>query len=146
VAPTFKDEFPVHTDRDDEMTSRREDLIELTRRFADAFNRDDLDAVMAFFADDCVYEEFNGKRNTGKAVIRAAFEPQFTGAFGPMRFFDEDLFVDEKSGKVMASWRCTLTIKGEATSWRGLDLLHFVDGRLAAKLTYAKAKAPLFQD
>jgi ketosteroid isomerase-like protein len=124
----------------------RADLIELARRSVDAFNRNDLDAVMAFFTGNGVYEEFNGRRNVGKAAIRAAFEPQFAGAFGPMRFLDEDLFVDRKRGKVMASWRCTLAIKGAATSWRGLDLLHFVDHRLVAKSTYAKAKAPLFQD
>ena len=44
----------------------RAKLIDLTRRFTDAFNRNDLDAVMAFFSDDGVYDEFNGKRNRGK--------------------------------------------------------------------------------
>ncbi|HKV55948.1 MAG TPA: nuclear transport factor 2 family protein [Candidatus Binataceae bacterium] len=124
----------------------RAQLIEQAGRFVDAFNRNDLDAVMEFFAADAFYDEFNGRRNVGKAAIRAAFEPQFNGAFGRMRFLDEDLFVDADSGKVMASWRCTLTVKGQATSWRGLDLLHFADGNLVAKLTYAKAKVPLFQD
>ena len=124
----------------------RGELIELARRFVDAFNREDLDAVMEFFADGAVYDEFNGRRNVGKDAIRAAFEPQFRGAFGTMRFLDEDLFADADSGKVMASWRCTLAIKGEPTSWRGLDLLHFAGDKIAAKLTYAKAKVPLFQD
>ena len=124
----------------------RDELIDLTRRFVDAFNREDLDAVMAFFADDAVHDEFNGRRNVGKDAIRAAFQPQFSGAFGAMRFLDEDLFADAESGKVMASWRCTLAIKGEPTSWRGLDLLYFADGKIAAKLTYAKARAPLFQN
>lgn len=123
---------------------KREELVEVTRRFLDAFNREDLDAVMEFFADDGIYDEFNGKRNVGKASIRAAFVPQFTGAFGTMRFLDEDLFADAASGKVMASWQCTLTVKGQPTSWRGLDLLHFANGKLVQKLTYAKAKYPLF--
>jgi uncharacterized protein (TIGR02246 family) len=124
----------------------REELIEITQRFLDAFNREDLDAVMEFFADDGLYDEFNGRRNVGKAAIRAAFVPQFTGVFGTMRFLDEDLFVDAAAGKVMASWRCTLTVKGQPTSWRGLDLLHFAGGKLVQKLTYAKAKYPLFED
>ena len=130
----------------DHQAMNREELIEITRRFLDAFNREDLDAVMEFFADDGIYDEFNGKRNVGKAAIRAAFVPQFTGAFGAMRFLDEDLFVDAVTGKVMASWRCTLTVKGQPTSWRGLDLLHFTHGKLVQKLTYAKAKYPLFED
>ncbi len=124
----------------------RTQLIALTRRFSEGFNRNDLDSVMSFFADDAIYDESNGKRNVGKVAIRAAFEPQFAGAYGEMRFLDEDLFADAQTGKVMTSWRCTLTIKGEPTSWRGLDLLHFNGDKLVRKLTYAKAKVPLFQD
>ena len=75
----------------------RAKLIDLTRRFTDAFNRNDLDAVMAFFSDDAVYDEFNGKRNRGKLAIRAAFEPQFTGAFGDMKFLEDDIFVDAEA-------------------------------------------------
>jgi uncharacterized protein (TIGR02246 family) len=123
----------------------RAHLMDLTNRFVEAFNRNDLDAVMAFFADDGVYDEFNGRRNVGKAAIRAAFTPQFTGAYGEMKFIDEDMFVDAETGKVMASWRCTLSVKGEPTSWRGLDLMHFKDDKLVQKLTYAKTKVPLFQ-
>src|SRR5258708_38835715 len=119
----------------------REELVETTRSFLDAFNREDLDALVEFFADDGIYDEFNGRRNVGRAAIRAAFVPQFTGAFGTMRFIDEDLFADAVTGKVMASWRCTLSIKGQPTSWRGLDLMLFVDGKLVHKLTYAKTKS-----
>ena len=124
----------------------RQQLLELSTRFLAAFNRNDLETVMSFFADDGVYDEFNGKRNEGKAAIREAFIPQFRGAFGTMQFLDEDLFLDAETGKVMASWRCTLAVKGQPTSWRGLDLLHFRGDKLVHKLTYAKTKVPLFED
>jgi ketosteroid isomerase-like protein len=124
----------------------RATLLDLTRRFTDAFNRNDLDAVMAFFAEDGIYDEFNGKRNRGKSAIRAAFEPQFSGVFGKMEFLEDDIFVDIETGDAMISWRCTLAIKGKPTSWRGLDLLRFVDGCVISKRTYAKARAPLFED
>jgi ketosteroid isomerase-like protein len=124
----------------------RQQLIELTAQFMQAFNNHDLETVMSFFADDAIYDEFNGTRNEGKVAIRAAFTPQFSGAFGNMQFIDEDLLVDAGAGKVMASWHCTLEVKGRPTSWRGLDLLHFQGGKLLRKLTYAKAKVPLFQD
>jgi ketosteroid isomerase-like protein len=122
----------------------RVQLVALARRFLDAFNRNDLDAVMEFFAADAVYDEFNGRRNAGKAAIRAAFAPQFSGRWGEMKFLDEDLFADAETGQVMASWRCTLSIKGKPTSWRGLDLLHFRGDKLVQKLTYAKTASPLF--
>lgn len=125
-------------------THRR--LAELTRRFVTAFNDNDLDAVLSYFADDGVYDEFNGTCNRGKDAIRAALLPQFTGRYGTMRFIDDDLFVDAAAGKVMTSWRCTLEMRGQPTSWRGLDLLHFEGDRLVRKSTYAKAKAPLFAE
>lgn len=43
------------------MPSTRTELEELTRRFTEAFNRNDLDEVMSFFAQDGVYEEFDGR-------------------------------------------------------------------------------------
>ena len=128
------------------MTTERQRLADLTQRFMDAFNTHDLDRVMTFFAEDAIYDEFNGRRNEGKTAIRQAFEPQFAGAFGTIQFLDDDLFVDAETGKIMVSWRCTLEVKGQPTSWRGLDLLHFEGDKLVQKLTYAKTKAPLFQD
>lgn len=124
----------------------RQQLTELTIRFMDAFNRNDLDTVMSFFAEDAIYDEFNGKRNEGRTAIRAAFTPQFSGVFGAMQFLDEDLFIDADAGKVMASWRCTLEVQGKPTAWRGLDLLLFHGDKLVRKITYAKAKAPLFEE
>jgi uncharacterized protein (TIGR02246 family) len=124
----------------------RTKLVDLTRQFTDAFNRNDLDAVMAFFSDDGVYDEFDGQRNRGKVAIRAAFEPQFSGAFGKMEFLEDDLFVDAEADQAMISWRCTLSINGKPTSWRGLDLLRFVGQCVVLKRTYAKARAPLFED
>ena len=118
----------------------REELESLVARFTDAFNREDLEAVMAFFAEDAVYDEFDGKQRSGKAEIRAAFEPQFRGDFGRMRFVTEDLFVDPVSGKGLISWLCTTERKGVIRGWRGLDILHFANGLVATKQTYAKAE------
>jgi len=116
------------------------ELSDLVVRFTDAFNRDDLDAVMGFFADDIVYDEFNGKRSTGMDAVRAAFAPQFAGTFGKIRFASEDLFVDTVSGKALIRWLCTIERDGRKRGWRGLDILHVVDGKITEKLTYAKAE------
>ncbi len=116
------------------------ELEDLVARFTDAFNREDLDGVMAYFADDGVYDEFDGQRRVGKDAIRRAFEPQFRGDFGRMRFVTEDLFVDPVSGKGLISWLCTTERKGVVRGWRGLDILHFANGKLVMKQTYAKAE------
>ena len=116
------------------------ELEDLVVRFTDAFNREDLDAVMAFFADDGIYDEFDGRQRKGKDAIRAAFEPQFRGDFGRMRFVTEDLFVDPASGKGLIRWLCTTERNGKIRGWRGLDVLHFRNGLLVEKQTYAKAE------
>lgn len=125
--------------------SRRDELLALTNDFMDAFNRMDLDSTMSYFAaEGAVYDEFNGSMNNGLDAIRGAFAPQFEGAFGEMKFLDDDLFIDPEESKVMVSWTCSLEVKGERTGWRGLDLLHWEGDKIVRKLTYAKAKAPLF--
>ena len=121
----------------------RATLQQLTIRFTDAFNRDDLDGVMAMMAEDAVYEEFTGAVSRGKAAIRAAFVPQFRGDHGKMRFETEDLFVDDAAGKALIRWVCRLETRRGPAGWRGLDILHFENGLVTRKLTYAKAKIPL---
>jgi uncharacterized protein (TIGR02246 family) len=123
----------------------RATLEDLVIRFTDAFNRNDLDGVMGFMADDAVYEEFTGTITRGRDAIRAAFGPQFRGDFGKMRFETEDLFVDAQAGKVLIRWVCMLETKRGPGGWRGLDIIHVEDGRVTRKLTYAKAKIPLIE-
>ena len=121
----------------------REKLADLVIRFTEAFNREDLDGVMSFMAEDAVYDEFNGTVNRGARAIRAAFVPQFRGDYGKLRFHTEDLFVDATAGKALIRWLCTLETKRGPAAWRGLDILHVEHGRIKEKLTYAKAKVPL---
>lgn len=124
----------------------RAKLENLVIRFTDAFNRDDLDGVMSFMAEDAIYDEFNGTVNRGKAAIREAFVPQFRGDYGKLRFHTEDLFVDATCGKALIRWLCTLETKRGPAGWRGLDILHFENGLIKEKLTYAKAKVPLLSE
>ncbi len=145
-------------------TLGRDALKDLVLRFNDAFNRDDLDAVMTFFAEDAVYETMEGHHARGKAAIRAAFEPQFRGDFGRLRFLEEDVLIDEAAGKVVLRWVCQHGLDGPLASglvglrqrfyravygrtfgWEGLDVLHVVDGKLVEKRTYARAKLPLIR-
>jgi hypothetical protein len=124
----------------------RDELAEITSGFIDTFNTNDLDGTVGYFADDGVYEEFNGRLSVGPEAVRAAFEPQFSGAFGEMKFIDEDLVIDPVNNKAVASWRCTLSVKGQPMSWRGLDFITYNDqGQVSHKLTYAKTKTPLFE-
>ena len=120
----------------------RAELERLVIDFTEAFNAEDLDGVMSFFAADAVYDEFDGSRRVGKEAIREALVPQFRGDFGKIRFRAEDIVLDAATGKALISWLCTLETAERAGGWRGLDILHFRDGRLVEKQTYAKTKSP----
>jgi ketosteroid isomerase-like protein len=122
------------------------ELRALVLEFTDAFNRDDLDAVMDFFTEDAFYDEFHGGRSRGRAAIRKAFEPQFAGLFGRIRFETEDVFADPGEGKAVVRWLCVIEKDGLRRAWRGLDVLGFSGRKLAWKETYAKAPVPDFRD
>ena len=75
------------------MTNRRDELIDLTHQFVDAFNRMSLDDVVAFFAEDGIYEDSTGGTHVGHDAIRTAFEPLVSGSRGKIRFDGEDVFI-----------------------------------------------------
>lgn len=127
------------------MSDRYAELQQLTDEFLGAFNRADVDGIMSFFTEDAVYEEFHGKINEGKAAIRKSFDGLFSGRFGTIRFDEDDTFIDAEAGKVMSSWRLHLEMDCKPVALSGLDLLYFDGKKIVRKLTYAKAKAGLYE-
>ncbi len=121
----------------------RKELVELALAFTDAFNRDDLDAAMGYFAEDAVYDTLDGKRHQGEAEIRQAFLPQFRGDFGRVRFRVTECFADPESGEILVAWVCEK--EGKPGGFRGLDVLRVQAGKIREKQTYAKAKNVLIQ-
>ena len=124
------------------MSNRRDDLIRLTEKFVDAFNRMNLDDVVNFFATDGVYEDSTGGRHVGHEAIRTAFEPLVGGSRGKIRFDGEDIFVEAESGKVLASWRLNLDKDGSVSVIRGIDILEFTGDKLKRKGAYMKVDKP----
>jgi len=132
--------------------------------FVDAFNVDDLDLVMSFFSNDAEYVTYDGRHLRGLSDIRAEFEVQFAGRYGQMRFTRDKLIVDAETEMVAVSWRCEHHLDNDLASaptrllqrflagvvgrtpyWEGVDLLHFTNGKLDGKYTYAQTKFPRFR-
>ncbi|MCB9701053.1 MAG: SgcJ/EcaC family oxidoreductase [Myxococcales bacterium] len=137
------------------------DLAALVRRFNDAFNRVDLDAVIDLFAVDAIYVTLEGRVRRGRAAIRRELAPQFRGVFGRLTFEELDLAVDPTRGRVTLHWRChhDLTaaaagvgdelrrrawraLYGRGAVWEGIDLLHLEGGMVVEKHTFTKAFLP----
>jgi ketosteroid isomerase-like protein len=103
-------------------------------RFAVAFDRHDVDAVMDAMTDDCVFESTDppaGGRHAGRAAVRAAWT-EFFRASGGARFETEEQFA--AGDRVVVRWRY---------SWgdgyvRGVDVFRVRDGLVAEKLSYVK--------
>jgi steroid delta-isomerase-like uncharacterized protein len=114
---------------------------DLLRSFLDAFNRHDLDAIMSFFADDCVFEMPRGpdpwgRRYVGKQQVREGLATRFTGI--PDVHYDEDRhFVSGDVG--VSQWTLSGTTReGKRIEVRGLDVLDFRDGKVVRKDSYWK--------
>lgn len=121
------------------MSDRYTELKDLTAQFVDAFNRQDLDGVVGFFADDAIYEDSRGNPHTGPDAIREAFAPLLSGK---IRFDDEDYFAETETDKVMTSWTLNLEAGGEPKKMRGLDVIQFRGDKIIRKLAYCKADKP----
>lgn len=128
-------------------------IASVVREFVDGFNTNSLDQVMAFFADEAVYEPGDGRVHRGRAAIREAFLPQFSHAFGTMRFAVNDWVVDEPARKAVIRWVCQhdfsttkpwplrvlfRVLYGRRAGWYGIDTFHFDQrGQIVGKFSYA---------
>ena len=117
------------------------DLLTLLDRFADAWNRHDLDALMEMMTDDCVFEasagpQVNGQRSEGKPAVRAAYAAVFD-AFPDARWANARHFIAGNRG--VSEWTFTGTHPdGRRVEVNGCDLLTFRDGKVAIKNSYRK--------
>jgi steroid delta-isomerase-like uncharacterized protein len=117
------------------------DSLKLLERFAEAWNRHDLDALMSMMTDDCVFEasagsQVNGERSEGKQAVRAAYAAVFE-TFPDARWADARHFVAGDRG--VSEWTFTGSRKdGKRVEVTGCDLFTFRDGKIAIKNSYRK--------
>jgi ketosteroid isomerase-like protein len=118
--------------------------LEVLREVLDAFNRHDLDAVMAAFADDCVLEaprgpEPWGRRFVGKDEVRRGLAQRFEG-LPDVHYGDDGHFVSGDRG--LSEWTLTGTAAdGERVEVRGCDVWTFgPDGAIVRKDSFWKIR------
>lgn len=109
----------------------------------DAFNRHDVDAVMAFFADDCVFftaggNEAHGTRIDGKAAIAAAFSGVWQ-AMPDARWDHHGHFVH--GDRAVSEWTFSGTsADGSRIEAEGCDLFTLQGGRIVCKQAFRKSR------
>ncbi len=118
-----------------------EPRIETLRRITDAFNRHNLEAIMAFFTDDAVLEsprgpDPHGRRFEGKAAVREGLAARLAG-IPDVHYGDDDNFV--AGDRRPSEWTLTgTTTDGVRLEVRGCDLWTFRDGLVARKDSFWK--------
>lgn len=114
--------------------------LDTINRFNAAFNRHDVDAIMALMTDDCVFENTNpppdGLRFEGQAGVRGAWEDLFR-ASPDAHFETEEMFVTDDRCTVRWIYRWT-GADGTPGHVRGVDVFRVRDGKVAEKLAYVK--------
>jgi ketosteroid isomerase-like protein len=118
-----------------------DEVRRLIGAYNDAWNRQDLDRLCAFHADEIVFENHTAaERVEGASAVRAhiggIFERWPTLRFRGRRFYAaDDLAVSE--------WTATATRPdGTEIEWDGVDIFPIRDGRIVRKDVYSSSHAP----
>ena len=119
---------------------------EVLQAFADAWNRHDVDALMSFMTDECVFEasggsEVWGTRYVGRDAVRAGYAEVWS-TFPDAQWGNARHFVAGDSG--VSEWTFTGTrTDGSRVEVNGCDLFTFRDGKISVKNSYRKNRPPL---
>lgn len=118
--------------------------IETLQAFADAWNRHDIDALMSFMTDDCVFESFLGTdacgtRFSGREAVRRGFAMAWQTV--PNAHWENARhFVDGDRG--VSEWTFIgAHTDGQPIEVDGCDIFHFRDGRIAKKNSFRKQRS-----
>jgi ketosteroid isomerase-like protein len=124
------------------MSLSRNQIKKALKQWKLAWDNHDLAGVMNLFHEAVVFENWTGGTVRGKAALRKAWEPWFAN-HGNFRFVEEDTFIDEKEQKVLYRWLLEWPSlenghEGRHEKRRGVDVMHFKDGKIINKYTYSK--------
>ncbi len=114
--------------------TREEELIQ---RYFDAFNRHDIEGVMACFHDEPVMTGATGKRCTGRAEVRRSYETEFaTFPDGPCDF----RLCTGNSGRGVAEsfFHGTHLQRGKVEAI-GAEVMEIVDGKIKEVRDYHRS-------
>ena len=110
--------------------------------FLDAFNAHDLDRIMSFFADDCVFESPRGAdswgtRFVGRQAVREGLGQRFAG-IPDVHYGDDEHWTCGRHA--VSKWLLTgTTTAGEPICVRGCDLFDLTaEGKVIRKDSYWK--------
>ena len=131
------------------------DLRGLIDRYNDAWNRHDVDAIVALHAPDMVFENHTAGEHAEGGAVREHIAGIFEG-WPDIAFTTRRLYV--RDGLVVQEWTATATHtrplrrgelvaepSGRRLEWKGVDLIPFEDGLIKRKDVYSDSVSILRQ-
>lgn len=118
--------------------------LKMLDRFADAWNRHDVDGLMACMAPECVFEasagrEAAGTRHVGRDAVRKAYLAVFD-TYADGRWNNARHFV--AGDRAVSEWTFTGTTKeGLKVEVNGCDIFTLKGGKIALKNSYRKQRS-----
>lgn len=115
--------------------------VDFLQAFADAWNRHDVDDLMSFMTDDCVFEtsageDICGTRYEGAEAVREGYSKSWRD-FPDAQWKDARHFVIGDRG--VSEWVFAGTKDdGKRSEVAGCDIFTFRDGKIVVKNSYRK--------
>ena len=128
------------------MTTTSPLTIDTLAAFGDAWNRHDVDALMSFMHDDCVFQtaagpDACGTRHAGREAVRKAFAAAWA-TVPDAQWTNARHRVDGDFG--LSEWTFTGTAAdGTRIETDGVDLFTFKDGKILRKNVFRKTRPNL---
>jgi len=115
-------------------------------RFAEAWNRHDIEALMGFMADECEFHavagpDLMGRSFVGRQAVREGFQMAWQ-AFPGAAWLDGDHFVQGDRGVSESTFKGTKA-DGLRVEARMVDVFTFKDGKIAVKNAFRKDRPPV---
>ncbi len=120
--------------------------VEMLAEFAAAWNRHDIDALMSFMSEDCVFEtvggpEQYGSRHSGPEAVRAAFAAAWKN-FPDAQWENGRHWVAGDRGVSESTFRGTAA-DGSRVEADMVDVFTFQDGKIRVKNAFRKQRPAL---
>jgi ketosteroid isomerase-like protein len=120
----------------------REEIKNALKEWNLSWDNHDLEGVLKLMHDEVLFENWTGGKARGKENLKKGWASWFA-SHGGFRFIEEETFIDEKEQKVLFRWQLVWPslergFEGKPEKRRGVDVIHFQDGKIIKKLTYSK--------
>ncbi|MCG8683392.1 MAG: nuclear transport factor 2 family protein, partial [Desulfobacterales bacterium] len=124
------------------MKLSRKEIETLWDSWNKAWDNHDLEGVMEFFHDDIYFNNWTGGNAKGKKQLWDAWHDWFSN-HGNFKFTQKEVFIDVEEQKLLFRWELEWPsfekgYEDKPEIRRGVDVIHFKNGKIINKLTYCK--------